>query len=54
MTVTWHGIDGWLFFLACACFLIAAILAWVSAGHRAVMTLIAAGLLFATLTHLVR
>jgi hypothetical protein len=53
MTFTVHGIDGVLHLLAALCFLIAAIMGWTRAGHRAVLVLIAAGLFCWVLTTLV-
>ena len=52
MSFTVSGIDGVLTLLACLCFLIAAIAGWVAPGHRAVLTLIAAGAFLVTLTRL--
>jgi hypothetical protein len=54
MTFTVHGIDGFLFLLAALCFLVGSILAWLHAGHKAVTTLLLAGLFFWSLTNLVR
>jgi hypothetical protein len=51
MTFTVHGIDGFLLVVAALLFLVAAILAWT--GHRAALTLAAAGLFCWVLTALV-
>jgi hypothetical protein len=53
MTFTVHGLDGFLLLLSALCFLVAAILGWIRAGHRAVLVLIAAGLFLWVLTTLV-
>lgn len=53
MTFTVHGIDGFLLVIAALCFLIAAILAGMATGGRAVMVLLLAGLFCWALTSLV-
>lgn len=54
MSFTVHGVDGFLDLVACLLFLVAAIVAGVRPGHRAVLVLIAAGLFCLALTTLVR
>jgi len=54
MSFTVHGIDGVLDLIAFILFLVATVVAWVAPGHRAVMSLIAAGLALVTLTTLVK
>jgi hypothetical protein len=51
MSISVSGIDGVLILLACLCFLVAAICAWV--GHRLAIPLIALGLLLWALTGIV-
>jgi hypothetical protein len=54
MSFTVHGIDGFLLVIAALCFLTGAIFAWVAPGHRAALSLVAAGLLLWVLTSLIR
>jgi hypothetical protein len=53
MSVNISGVDGFLVFFACVCFLVASIAAWVSPGHRLVLALVSAGLLLWALTGIV-